>query len=93
LRRLRIRAPFAGAITPKTLGPFTAKGNSESFFGTLEAELLGREQFATHEQARRRIFSFLESVRSPTSQRQGPRKKQSKWQAAKIHQPLRSTCE
>jgi len=33
----------------------------ESFFGTLEAELLSREHFATHDQARRRLFSFLES--------------------------------
>jgi transposase InsO family protein len=33
----------------------------ESFFGTLEAELLCREHFATHEQARRRLFSFAES--------------------------------
>jgi len=33
----------------------------ESFFGTLEAELLCREHFATHEQAQRRLFSFLES--------------------------------
>ncbi|WOD18583.1 IS3 family transposase [Paraburkholderia kirstenboschensis] len=32
----------------------------ESFFGTLEAELLSREHLATHEQARRRVFSFLE---------------------------------
>jgi transposase InsO family protein len=32
----------------------------ESFFGTLEAELLARESFATHDQARRRIFWFLE---------------------------------
>jgi putative transposase len=32
----------------------------ESFFGTLEAELLMREHFATHEQARARIFWFLE---------------------------------
>jgi len=32
----------------------------ESFFGTLEAELLMREHFATHEQARTRIFWFLE---------------------------------
>jgi putative transposase len=32
----------------------------ESFFGTLEAELLMRERFDTHEQARQRIFSFLE---------------------------------
>jgi transposase InsO family protein len=32
----------------------------ESFFGTLEAELLRREHFATHEQGRRRIFCFLE---------------------------------
>ncbi len=32
----------------------------ESFFGTLEAELLLREHFATHEQARQRIFWFLE---------------------------------
>jgi transposase InsO family protein len=33
----------------------------ESFFGTPEAGLPGREHFATHEQARQRIFSFLES--------------------------------
>ncbi|CAB3803496.1 hypothetical protein LMG28138_05357 [Pararobbsia alpina] len=33
----------------------------ESFFGTLEAELLTREHFDTHEQARRRLFWFLES--------------------------------
>ena len=32
----------------------------ESFLGTLEAELLMREHFDTHDQARRRIFSFLE---------------------------------
>nr|WP_258875820.1 IS3 family transposase [Paraburkholderia sp. BL27I4N3] len=32
----------------------------ESFFGTLEAELLVREHFATHEQARTCIFWFLE---------------------------------
>jgi hypothetical protein len=32
----------------------------ESFFGTLEAELLMREHFDIHDQARRRIFSFLE---------------------------------
>jgi putative transposase len=32
----------------------------ESFFGTLEAELLMREHFDTHDQTRRRIFSFLE---------------------------------
>ncbi|MFC7634101.1 hypothetical protein ACFQVB_42575 [Paraburkholderia humisilvae] len=33
----------------------------ESFFGTPEAQLLTREHFATHEQARQRIFWFLES--------------------------------
>jgi putative transposase len=33
----------------------------ESFFGTLEAELLTREHFDTREQARRRIFWFLEA--------------------------------
>ncbi|MGF6603553.1 hypothetical protein P3T23_008307, partial [Paraburkholderia sp. GAS448] len=27
----------------------------ESFFGTLESELLAREHFDTHEQARRRL--------------------------------------
>jgi len=32
----------------------------ESFFGTLESELLARERFDTHEQARRRLFWFLE---------------------------------
>ena len=33
----------------------------ESFFGTLESELLNREHFDTHEQARQRIFWFLEA--------------------------------
>ncbi|MDR6504126.1 hypothetical protein J2785_007321 [Burkholderia ambifaria] len=32
----------------------------ESFFGTLESELLMRERFDTHEQARGRLFWFLE---------------------------------
>ena len=32
----------------------------ESFFATLECELLARTHFATHEQARREIFSWLE---------------------------------
>ncbi len=32
----------------------------ESFFGTLEAEFLSGDHFATHKQARRRIFSFLD---------------------------------
>ncbi|WP_446687021.1 IS3 family transposase [Paraburkholderia humisilvae] len=32
----------------------------ESFFGTLEAELLSRKHVAPHEQVRRRIVSFLE---------------------------------
>ncbi|WP_375542608.1 integrase core domain-containing protein [Paraburkholderia sp. CNPSo 3272] len=32
----------------------------ESSFGTPEAELLSREHFATHGQARRRLFWFLE---------------------------------
>jgi transposase InsO family protein len=32
----------------------------ESFFGTLEAELLMRERFDTREQARRAIFRFIE---------------------------------
>ncbi|SFX62420.1 Integrase core domain-containing protein, partial [Burkholderia sp. NFPP32] len=31
-----------------------------SFFGTLESELLMRERFDTHEQARGRVFWFLE---------------------------------
>ncbi|MFC0696430.1 integrase core domain-containing protein [Paraburkholderia humisilvae] len=32
----------------------------ESFFGTMEAGLLSRKHVAIQEQARRRIFSFLE---------------------------------
>ena len=32
----------------------------ESFFGTLESELLAREHFDTREHARRRLFWFLE---------------------------------
>jgi transposase InsO family protein len=32
----------------------------KSFFGTLEAELLAREHFTTHEQGPRRFFWFLE---------------------------------
>jgi putative transposase len=33
----------------------------ESFFASLECELLARSHFATHEQARREIFHFLEA--------------------------------
>ncbi|WP_425497116.1 hypothetical protein [Paraburkholderia humisilvae] len=56
----------------------------EWFFGRLEAELLSREHFATHEQARRRIFSFLEGWYSA---------RQASWQhwllfAARIRRPL-----
>ena len=32
----------------------------ESFFATLECELLARTRFDTHEQARRALFSFIE---------------------------------
>jgi transposase InsO family protein len=37
----------------------------EAFFATLECELLARTRFATHEQARREIFSFLEGWYNP----------------------------
>jgi transposase InsO family protein len=37
----------------------------ESFFATLECELLARSHFATHEQARREIFHFLEAWYNP----------------------------
>ncbi|MBB2931231.1 integrase core domain-containing protein [Paraburkholderia silvatlantica] len=43
-----------------TAGDAYDNAMSESFFGTLEAELLSREHFATREQARQRIFWFLE---------------------------------
>jgi len=43
-----------------TVGDAYDNAMCESFFGTLEAELLVREHFATHEQARMRIFWFLE---------------------------------
>jgi hypothetical protein len=46
----------------------------ESFFGTLEAELLCRDHFATHEQARRRIFSFLELGSPVPFRSRGPRR-------------------
>jgi hypothetical protein len=32
----------------------------ESFFATLECELLARSRFETHDQARRALFSFIE---------------------------------
>jgi transposase InsO family protein len=37
----------------------------EAFFATLECELLARSHFATHEQARREIFHFLEAWYNP----------------------------
>ena len=37
----------------------------ESFFATLECELLARSHFATREQARREIFHFLEAWYNP----------------------------
>src|ERR1700756_3887677 len=52
-----------GGVQPSmgTAGDAYDNAMCESFFGTLEAELLSREPFATHDQARRRLFSFLES--------------------------------
>ena len=32
----------------------------ESFFGTLKNELLGQEQFTSHEEARRALVSYIE---------------------------------
>ncbi|BCQ30144.1 hypothetical protein NK8_83350 (plasmid) [Caballeronia sp. NK8] len=42
-----------------TAGDAYNNATCESFFGTLEAELMSREHFATHDQARRRIVSFM----------------------------------
>ncbi|MBB2984701.1 hypothetical protein FHX57_007576 [Paraburkholderia tropica] len=55
------RCPEAG-MQPSmgTAGDAYDNAMCESFFGTLEAELLSREHFATREQARQRIFWFLE---------------------------------
>ena len=38
---------------------------AESFFATLECELIDRERFATREQARTKIFDYLETWYNP----------------------------
>ena len=42
-----------------------AKGLGESFFATLECELIDRERFETREIARTRIFDYLEAFYNP----------------------------
>ena len=38
---------------------------AESFFGTLEAELLARRRFQSHEEARAAIFEYIETWYNP----------------------------
>jgi len=41
---------------------------AESFFATLECELIDREHFATREEARTKIFDYLETWYNPRRQ-------------------------
>jgi putative transposase len=41
---------------------------AESFFATLECELLARNRFQTHAQARTAVFGFIEGFYDPSSQ-------------------------
>jgi hypothetical protein len=43
----------------------------ESFFATLECELLARTRFDTHEQARQALFSFIEGWYNPHRRHSG----------------------
>ena len=54
-------------IVPSTGSVGDAYDNTmaESFFGTLEAELLARRRFRTHEEARVAIFDYVENWYNP----------------------------
>jgi hypothetical protein len=67
----------------------------ESFFATLECELLARSHFATHEQARREIFHFLEAWYNPLRLHSGLgyRSPIIYEQLHAAQKPISSTCE
>ncbi|CAD6563251.1 hypothetical protein LMG24235_08493 [Paraburkholderia sabiae] len=67
----------------------------ESFFGTLEAELLSREHLATHEQAWQRIFWFLELGSSVLFRPRSPRRtvRASLWAGYAVSQRKRKCIE
>lgn len=48
-----------------TTGDAYDNAMAESFFGTLEAELLARRRFRTHEEARAAIFEYIEGWYNP----------------------------
>jgi putative transposase len=54
-------------IVPSTgsVGDAYDNAMAESFFGTLEAELLARRRFRTHEEARAAIFDYIERWYNP----------------------------
>ena len=64
----RFRPPLAGRRGPPSMGSVgDAYDNAmaESFFATLECELLDRRRFATPTQARIAVFDFLEGWCNP----------------------------
>src|ERR671922_1740882 len=54
-------------ITPSmgSVGDAYDNAMAESFFATLECELLDRHQFRTHTQARMAVFAFIEGFYNP----------------------------
>ena len=53
------------AISMGTVGDCYDNAMIESFFATLECELIDRRDFATHAQARREIFAYIEGWYNP----------------------------
>jgi putative transposase len=47
-------------------GAFGNRCKDESFFATLECELLDRHRFASHTQARMTVFQFIEGFYNPS---------------------------
>lgn len=56
----QVRDGFAMRAVPRAMHALVFQAVEEAFFSALEAKLRSREHFATHEQARQRIFWFLE---------------------------------
>ena len=56
---------FCDADPPSSVGDARHNAMCRSFFATLECELLGRNRFPTHAEARLAVFEYVEGGYNP----------------------------
>ncbi len=69
----RIRRPLTSPPAMGSVGDAYDNALCESFFATLECELLDRERFRTPGEARRAVFDYIERMVQPAAAPLGAR--------------------